>query len=52
MKFVSKFIFIILTIQAGRERGDEEIGKSLIQCMSQFSEDDMKVLETTVKENF
>ena len=50
--YVIKDSCLIYIHQGGREKPDDEIGKALVQCMSQFSEDDMAVLESIVKENF
>ena len=36
----------------GKLKGDPEVGRMLNHCMSQFSTDDMKVLENMIKENF
>jgi hypothetical protein len=35
-----------------RTNPDPEIAKALNQCISQFSSDDLKILEGTVKDNF
>jgi hypothetical protein len=37
---------------AGSITADPEISRALNQCISQFSTDDLKVLEGMVKENF
>ena len=36
----------------GKRAPDQEIARSLNQCISQFSTDDLSVLETMVRENF
>ena len=39
-------------VLADKEKGDPEVGRQLNTCMSQFSTDDMMVLENMIKENF
>ena len=42
----------IKDVIAGSITADPEISRALNQCISQFSTDDLKVLEGMVKENF
>lgn len=42
----------IQSVIDGQIRADQDIAKSLNSCISQFSSDDMQVLENMVLENF
>jgi hypothetical protein len=42
----------IKDVVGGRTTADPEIARALNQCISQFSTDDLRVLEGMVKENF
>jgi hypothetical protein len=42
----------IQQVTDGKRPADPEVARSLNQCISQFSTDDLRVLETMVRENF